>query len=77
MNTLIRTLLLLISLLLALPLQAVTLKIATVVPDGTSWMKAMRSAAKSIKQETDGRVKLRFYPGGIMGNDNSVLRKIR
>ncbi|MES9935962.1 MAG: TRAP transporter substrate-binding protein DctP [Sedimenticola sp.] len=77
MNTLLRTLLLLISLLLALPLQAVTLKIATVVPDGTSWMKAMRSAAKTIKQETDGRVKLRFYPGGIMGNDNSVLRKIR
>ena len=66
-----------ILLLIATPLQAVTLKIATVAPDGTSWMKAMRQAAKEIKKETDGRVKLRFYPGGVMGNDKSVLRKIR
>jgi len=54
-----------------------TLKIATLAPDGTSWMKAMRSAAKDINAETEGRVKLRFYPGGVMGNDKSVLRKIR
>ncbi|MCU7904889.1 MAG: TRAP transporter substrate-binding protein DctP [Candidatus Thiodiazotropha sp. (ex Epidulcina cf. delphinae)] len=54
-----------------------TLKIATLAPDGTSWMKAMRAAAKQIKQETAGRVKIRFYPGGVMGNDNNVLRKIR
>lgn len=54
-----------------------TLKIATLAPDGTSWMKEMRAAAKQIKQQTDGRVTIRFYPGGVMGNDNSVLRKIR
>ena len=64
--------------LLALPLPAATtLKIATIAPDGTSWMKQMRSAAERIEQGTEGRVKLRFYPGGVMGNDNSVLRKIR
>ncbi|MCU7872714.1 MAG: TRAP transporter substrate-binding protein DctP [Candidatus Thiodiazotropha sp. (ex Lucinoma borealis)] len=54
-----------------------TLKIATLAPDGTTWMKEMRAAAKQIKQKTDGRVKIRFYPGGVMGNDSSVLRKIR
>ncbi|MET0045398.1 MAG: TRAP transporter substrate-binding protein DctP, partial [Candidatus Thiodiazotropha sp. 6PLUC3] len=54
-----------------------TLKIATLAPDGTSWMKQMRSAAKQIHEKTEGRVKIRFYPGGVMGNDNSVLRKIR
>ncbi|MES9986398.1 MAG: TRAP transporter substrate-binding protein DctP [Candidatus Thiodiazotropha endolucinida] len=54
-----------------------TLKIATLAPDGTNWMKEMRAAAKQIKQQTDGRVKIRFYPGGVMGNDSSVLRKIR
>ncbi len=64
--------------LLASPLQAATtLKIATIAPDGTDWMKQMRAAAKQIEQGTEGRVKLRFYPGGVMGNDNSVLRKIR
>jgi len=69
--------LLALSLLLAFPAQATTLKIATLAPDGTSWMKAMRGAAKEISSKTDKRVKLRFYPGGVMGNDKSVLRKIR
>ncbi|MEW8026185.1 MAG: TRAP transporter substrate-binding protein DctP [Candidatus Thiodiazotropha sp.] len=76
MLRLINTLLLL---LLFNPLSqaGTTLKIATLAPDGTNWMKEMRAAAKQIKQQTDGRVKIRFYPGGVMGNDNSVLRKIR
>ncbi|MES9878144.1 MAG: TRAP transporter substrate-binding protein DctP [Candidatus Sedimenticola sp. PURPLELP] len=77
MRTLLANLLLLSALTLTFQAEAVTLKIATVVPDGTAWMKAMRSSAKTIKERTGGRVKLRFYPGGIMGNDNSVLRKIR
>jgi len=37
----------------------------------------MRNAAKEVNQRTQGRIKLRFYPGGVMGNDASVLRKIR
>ena len=76
MVRLIPTLLLLAS--IALPLQAATtLKIATIAPDGTSWMKQMRLAADTIKSKTAGRVQLRFYPGGVMGNDNSMLRKMR
>jgi len=71
---------LLILLLLLIPatqLHATTLKIATLAPDGTSWMNLLRSGAEELERRTDGRVKLRFYPGGVMGNDNSVLRKIR
>jgi TRAP-type C4-dicarboxylate transport system substrate-binding protein len=76
MLRLITTILLLTT--FALPVQAATtLKIATIAPDGTTWMKKMRAAAAKIKKETDGRVKVRYYPGGVMGNDNSVLRKIR
>ncbi|HEC26948.1 MAG TPA: C4-dicarboxylate ABC transporter [Gammaproteobacteria bacterium] len=56
---------------------AMTLKIATLAPDGTSWMKNMRAAAKEINEKTSGRVKLKFYPGGVMGNDKSVMKKIR
>ena len=54
-----------------------TLKIATLAPDGSSWMQAMRDGAAEVDRLTEGRVKLRFYPGGVMGNENSVLRKIR
>jgi TRAP-type C4-dicarboxylate transport system substrate-binding protein len=56
---------------------AMTIKIATLAPDGTSWMKNMRTAAKEINEKTAGRVKLKFYPGGVMGNDKSVMKKIR
>lgn len=56
---------------------AKTLKIATVAPAGTTWMKEMKKGANNIKKATDGRVKLKFYPGGVMGNDKSVHRKIK
>lgn len=52
-------------------------KIATVAPEGTFWMQEMRSAAKQISEQTENRVKFKFYPGGVMGSDESVLRKIR
>jgi TRAP-type C4-dicarboxylate transport system substrate-binding protein len=71
-----------LALLLALPLFAApaaarTFKIATLSPDGTAWMQEMRRGAKTIEEQTEGRVKLKFYPGGVMGNDRTVLRKIR
>jgi len=56
---------------------AKTFKIATLAPAGTTWMKLMKQGAKSISEKTDGRVKLKFYPGGVMGNDQSVHRKIK
>lgn len=59
------------------PLQAETmLKIATLAPDSTGWMQTMREGADAIEQQTQGRVKIKFYPGGVMGNDKVVLRKI-
>jgi TRAP-type C4-dicarboxylate transport system substrate-binding protein len=65
--------------LLTLPVSALadTLKIATVVPEGSAWMQEMRSVAAEIEAETQGRVRFKFYPGGVMGNDKTVLRKIR
>ena len=61
------------------PLQAATttFKIATVTPAGTDWMKQMKQAAKSITEKTEGRVGFKFYPGGVMGSEQTVLRKIR
>jgi TRAP-type C4-dicarboxylate transport system substrate-binding protein len=56
---------------------AARLKIATLAPAGTTWMKEMKAGAEQIKQRTEGRVKLKFYPGGVMGNDKSVHRKIK
>ena len=56
---------------------AQVLKIATISPDGTMWMKKMREGGKEVEARTEGRVKFKFYPGGVMGNDQSMLRKMR
>lgn len=70
--------LLMASMLMAPLAQAsVTLKLATVAPEGSSWMREMRAAAEQVEATTEGRVKVRFYPGAVMGNDVTVLRKIR
>ena len=66
-----------IVLLSAPAFSAVTLKIATATPDGTQWMTDMRSSAKEIKERTDGRVAIKYYGGGIKGNDAKVLGQIR
>lgn len=54
-----------------------TLKIATVTPEGSQWMKDMRASADEIKEKTDGRVQIKYYGGGVMGNDAKVLGRIR
>lgn len=56
---------------------AKTYKIATVSPDGLGWMKELRAGAKEIDTLTDGRVKFKIYPGGVQGDDFTVLRKMR
>lgn len=63
--------------LVSVSVQAQTFKVATIFPDGTSWMNTVREGAREIAQRTEGRAKFRFYPGGVMGNDKTVLRKIR
>jgi TRAP-type C4-dicarboxylate transport system substrate-binding protein len=56
---------------------AAEIKIASVAPDGSRWMQQMRAGAQEIQMRTGGRVTLKFYPGGVMGNDAQVLRKVR
>jgi len=75
-----RLLMMLFAALLAMPFtQAVaqTIKIATFAPDGTQWMLQLRKGSKEITKRTNGRVKVKIYPGGSMGSDRVVLRKIR
>jgi TRAP-type C4-dicarboxylate transport system substrate-binding protein len=57
--------------------QQAQLKIATLAPEGSTWMVEARRAAEAITERTQGRVSFRFYPGGTMGSDDAVLRKMR
>jgi TRAP-type C4-dicarboxylate transport system substrate-binding protein len=72
-----RLFLLLLVLAISLPVQAETLKIATALPEASQWMKDMRASANEIKQRTEGRVQIKYYGGGIKGNDKKVLGQMR
>ncbi len=67
----------LIVVLFSVPAMAVTLKIATVTPEGSQWMADMRVSAKTISERTDGRVLIKYYGGGVKGDDAKVLGQIR
>jgi TRAP-type C4-dicarboxylate transport system substrate-binding protein len=76
-NSMKRIGILILALLLGGLADAATLKIATVAPEGSAWMKEMRAGAKEIQERTEGRVQVKYYGGGIMGNASKVLGKIR
>ncbi|MFH2057412.1 MAG: TRAP transporter substrate-binding protein DctP [Pseudomonadota bacterium] len=56
---------------------AVNLKIATLSPQGSMWMVKMQEGAEEVVQKTNNRVTFKFYPGGVMGEDETVLKLIR
>ena len=54
-----------------------TLKFATLVPADTAWMKEIDRWAQEVYEKSNGRLKFKIYPGGVMGDEPDVLRKIR
>ncbi len=54
-----------------------TIKLATLVPDGSVWDRALKEMGAEWRQITDGEVVLRIYPGGVAGDDSDIVRKMR
>ncbi len=52
-------------------------KVATIAPQGSTWMTLMEELDRRVREETNGEVGFRFYPGGQQGSDLDVLRKMR
>jgi TRAP-type C4-dicarboxylate transport system substrate-binding protein len=55
----------------------ITIKMATPVPDGTSWATIIKEAAEKWKKISNGRVTLNIYWGSVSGDDPDVVRKMR
>ncbi len=63
---------------LALPLQAkVILRLGTLVPQGSAWDKILRRMGSEWKEASGGDVTLRIYPGGAVGDESEMIRKMR
>lgn len=57
--------------------QSYTLKFATLMPADTAWMKLLDEWAQQVERESKGRLKFKIYPGGVMGDEPDVIRKMR
>ena len=59
----------------------VELRLATLAPDGSSWMRVFNAWNQSLQEATGpatgGRVSLRIYPGGSQGDERDFIRKMR
>lgn len=54
-----------------------TIKLATLAPEGSPWMNTFHKVNETIERKTDGKVTLKAYPGGVLGGDRDMLRKMR
>lgn len=54
-----------------------TIKIATVAPDGSSWIRQFRQFEKEMSELTNGQMKFRIYASGVQGGEKDVLRKMQ
>jgi len=55
----------------------ITVKMATLVPGGSSWYLILKEAADKWKKVSNGKVIVNIYPGGIVGDDPEIVRKMR
>ncbi|MFQ6611997.1 MAG: TRAP transporter substrate-binding protein DctP [Fidelibacterota bacterium] len=64
----------LISYLAAKP---ILIKMATLAPEGTDWHGFLVEMGQRWKQATNGDIILRIYPGGVVGDERDMIRKMR
>lgn len=63
----------------ALPAQGqatVTVKMATLVPENSSWFLVLKEVANDWGKISNGKVRVLLYPGGRQGDDPDVVRKM-
>lgn len=78
MKTPFRALALALSLtLFAAPAGAITIKVASVAPEGTPWGEALNKMAEDWAQISGGEVSLKIFHNGIAGSEADMLRKIK
>ncbi len=55
----------------------IVVKMATLAPEGTDWHGMLIEMGQKWKNATKGKVKLRIYPGGVLGDERDMVRKMR
>ena len=55
----------------------IIIKMASLAPEGSFWHGMLIEIGQQWKIATDGEVILRIYPGGVVGDERDMIRKIR
>jgi TRAP-type C4-dicarboxylate transport system substrate-binding protein len=55
----------------------VVIKLGTLAPSGSTWHTLLKEMGQRWSQLSGGKVKLRIYPGGIVGNEGDMVKKMR
>jgi TRAP-type C4-dicarboxylate transport system substrate-binding protein len=53
------------------------IRLATVAPEGTSWARELRGFGRDVEQVTHGLVRIKWYMGGIAGDENEVIVRVQ
>jgi len=53
------------------------IKMATLIPEGTSWAEELHHFNAEVQKRTAGEVRFRFWFGGVMGDEPDMIRKLR
>ena len=56
---------------------ATTIRIASLAPPGSSFVKVLKAWSRTLEKETEGRVELRVFSGGSDGDDRDLVRKVK
>lgn len=53
------------------------IKLAVLVPEGTTWGASLKRLSKEVEAATNNEVSFKVYYGGVAGDEPDVLRKVR
>ncbi|RUR31729.1 TRAP transporter substrate-binding protein [Vreelandella nanhaiensis] len=66
-----------VSMLMASPAMAETLRLGTVVSAPHPWLDAAEAFKAEVEEATDNRITVQIFPGGQLGNDQTMVDEIR
>ena len=55
----------------------IVIKMGTVAPEGSPWHEVLVQMGQDWNRLSEGQVKLHIYPGGVLGDELDMVRKVR
>ena len=57
--------------------QPIVIRMAAIAPEGTGWARELKAMARDVEAATHGTVRVKWYLGGIAGDEAAAVSRIR